>query len=247
MPQPGIVSWQSHEEVVKARRRTIYGAVGLGLVAAMWVPAFFEGFHSDAFTGGVILEVFTLVPLVLVLIRLRRLTGLIRRMKALGGAEQEEDAEELRRVDEALFRMARLARQLRGEVAASAGYESFTTAEHASREWRRLLQRQHDLESMIEMTTSSAARASLERSLEACRDDAADFQSEVEELAAALAQLVDSSDEGSLGDELARVQTAGERVEALAVSFKEINAVADQSLGAAAALQSAADEQRRSG
>lgn len=145
MPQPGIVSWQSHRDVVKARRHATTGAIALAAVAALWVPAFFEGFHSSAFNGAVILEVFTLIPLVLVLIRLRRLNALLERMKALGAEEQEEGAQEFRRVDEVLFRMARLAAELPRGVAEVVGRESFQAAERASGEWRRLLKRDDDL------------------------------------------------------------------------------------------------------
>ena len=95
MPQPDIVSRWPHEEITKARRRAVYGTIGLAAAAALWAPAFFEDFHSDAFTRGVILETFTVVPLVLVLLRLRRLNSLLNQMNVLGAEEQEETAEEL--------------------------------------------------------------------------------------------------------------------------------------------------------
>lgn len=230
MPQPGIVSWQSHQQITKARKLAGWGAAFLAGLAALWVPAFFEGVHSDAFTGGVILEVFTLVPLALTLLRIRRLNGLLRRMEGVSAEEQEDHADELRRVDEALYRIARLVRQLRGAVAETAGLEGFSSAERAALEWRRLLRRQHELEEMVEMASNAEAKSSLQRSLDACSDDIAGFQAEVEELAAALAQLVDSSDDGHLADELHRLQTAGDRVEALAASFEEVNALADESM-----------------
>src|SRR5437763_1212565 len=78
---PGLVTWQPLEELVTARRRARWAVGILGAIAAMWVPAFFHGFHSKAFEGGVILECFTVVPLVAVVVRTRRLSRLIRRAK----------------------------------------------------------------------------------------------------------------------------------------------------------------------
>jgi hypothetical protein len=236
LAQPGVVVWQSHDEVSKSRRRTRLVAGGLGALAALWLTGLSGGTDGNTLLGLGILEVFTTVPMIVAMLRARRLSKLIDRMKTRDADEQEDDADELRHVDETLFRIARLAAQLQGEVAQTAGYESVAAAERAGEEWRRLVGREHDLERIIETTASVAARASLEQSLRACRKDAAVFQSEVEELAAALAQLVDASDEDPIEADVARLQTAGERMDALAMSFREVNALADQSMGGETAM-----------
>jgi hypothetical protein len=208
LAQPGVVTWQSHDEVTKARRRSRLTAGGLGALAALWLTGLSGG------TAGNTLD----------------------RMKTRDADEQKADADELRHVDETLFRIARLGGQLQGEVAQTAGYESVGAAERAGEEWRRLVSREHDLERIIETTASVAARASLERSLATCRKDAAAFRSEVEELAAALAQLVDASDDDPIDAELIRLRASSERMDALAASFREVNALADQSLGGGTAV-----------
>jgi hypothetical protein len=233
LAQPGVVVWQSHDEVTKARRRTRWLAAGLGGLAALWLTGLSNGTGDNAALGVAILETFTVVPLVFSLLRLRRLNGLIARMKTRDTDEQEADVDELRHVDESLFRIARLATQLHGDVARTAGHESVDAAERAGKEWRRLVGREHDLERIIDATTNDGARASLERSLAACRKDAAAFQGEVEELAAALAQLVDASDDDPIDAEVIRLQTASDRMDALATSFREVNVLADQNLGRA--------------
>ena len=237
LAQPGVVTWQSHDEVTKARRRTRLTAGGLGALAALWLTGL--GGDGNDNLGVASLEVFTMVPMIVALLRARRLSKLVDRMKTRDADEQEADADELRHVDETLFRVARLGGQLEGEVAQSAGYESVAAAEQAGEEWRRLVSREHDLERIIETTTSVAARASLERSLATCRKDAAAFRSEVEELAAALAQLVDVSDDDPIDAELIRLRASSERMNALAASFREVNALADQSLGGNAGRQQA--------
>ena len=231
-----MVTWQSHDEVVKSRRRTRWAAAGLGAMAAFWLAGLSGGTGDNAALGVAILEAFTVVPLAMSLVRLRRLSKLIDRMKTRDADEQESDVDELRHVDETLFRIARLAGQLDGEVAEAAGHESVAAAERAGKEWRRLVGREHDLEHIIEKTAGVAARASLERSLAACRKDAAVFRGEVEELAAALAQLVDASAEEPIEADLARLQTASDRMDALAASFREVNTLADQSLGGETAV-----------
>ncbi len=226
LAEPGVVVWQSHDEVTKARRRTAWTAAGLGALAALWLTGI--GGEGNANLGVAILEVFTLVPLAVALRRHRNLGKLVARMKTGDVDEQQADAEELRLVDESLFRIARLASQLHGEVAQRAGHESVAAAERAGQEWRRLVGREHDLERFIEATKDDGARGSLERSLAACRKDAAAFQGEVEELAAALAQLVDATDDDPIDAELIRLQAASSRMDALAASFREVNALADQ-------------------
>jgi hypothetical protein len=213
--------WQSHQEVTGARRRTIWAAVVLGLVAVMWLPVFWAG--DSAATGGVILEVFTVVPLVLVLNRLRRLNAQVRTMKALGVEEQEAAAIELRRVDETLLRIARLTAQLPPGVPERTGNETFRTAEHASHAWRQLLLRHQEIEQLLATTKSAKARRSLQESLVGCRADEERLQSQVEELAAALVSLVDSAQDVELAAQVARDETAGDRVEALAHGCDTVN------------------------
>lgn len=220
-PQAGIVVWQSHQDITGARRRTIWAAVILGLVAAMWLPAFWAG--DSAATGAVILEVFTVVPLVLVLNRLRRLNGQVQTMKALGVEEQEAAAIELRRVDDTLLRIARLTAQLPAGVPERTGNETFRTAEHASHTWRQLLLRHQEIERLLATTKSAKARRSLEESLLECRADEERLQTQVEELAAALVSLVDSAKDGELAAQIARVEAAGDRVESLAHGFDIVN------------------------
>lgn len=222
-PKAGIVVWHSHEEVTRARRRTIWAAVTLGLVAAMWLPAFWAG--DNAATGAVILEVFTVVPLAFVLNRFRRLNGQLRTMQALGVEEQEAAAIELGRVDDTLLRIARLTAQLPAGVPERTGKETFRTAEHASHAWRQLLLRHQEIEQLVATTRSTKARRSLEESLVACRSDAEKLEGQVEELAAALVSLVDSAQDGALAAQVARVEAAGDRVEALAHGFDTVNAL----------------------
>jgi hypothetical protein len=216
--------WRSHVEVTGARRRTILAAVILGLVAALWLPAFWGG--DSAAAGGVVLEVFTIVPLVLVLSRLRRLNGQVRTMKALGVEEQEAAAIELGRVDDTLLRIARLTAQLPAGVPERTGRETFRTAEHASHAWRQLLLRHHEIEQLLVTTKSPKARRSLEESLFDCRADVETVESQVEDLASALVSLVDSSRDGELAAQVARVEAVGDRVEALAHGFDTVNQLA---------------------
>jgi hypothetical protein len=58
----------------------------------------------------------------------------------------------------------------------------------------------------------------------------------VEELAAALAQLAEASDDDPVAAELIRLQAASDRMNALAASFRDVNALADQRLGGGTAV-----------
>jgi hypothetical protein len=222
-------------------------AGGLGALAALWLTGLSGGTDGNTLLGLGFLEVFTVVPMIVALHRHRRLSKLIDRMKTRDADEQEADADELRHVDETLFRIARLAGQLDGDVAEAAGHQSVAAAERAGEEWRRLVGRGQDLEGIIATTTSVAARASLERSLAVCRKDAAAFRSEVEELAAALAQLVDASDDDPLDAELVRLQASRDRMNALAASFREVNALADEHLSQVPPVRDARGQQASPG
>lgn len=204
----------------------MWAAGGLSAVALLWIPAFFEGVHSDAFTGAVILEVFTLIPLGLVVNRVRRLSRHLRHVRLVGIAEQEVDASELRRVDEALLRVARLTAQLPGGVPATRGLESFRALEEASHVWRRHVIRRQQIDRLLMATKGRSARAELEASLAQAREDAKRFESQVEDLAAALVALCERADDDSHDRHIARLGDATDQMRFLTAALDEVNAIA---------------------
>jgi hypothetical protein len=220
--EAGLTTWASMKELSFERRRLIAGAAGLGLMFMFFVLMAFVVPTLDTVVMSVVFQVLLGFPAIFAIRRARRLGRLMRRARALGVEAQQNDASSLRAVDDSLMHLSHLVAQFRPGPVRVAAEEKFACAERASAAWRLLLNREADLESLVGLTRDSRARLSLERSLAKCRESTLDFQSSVEELAAATAELLAASDD-DMTAELARLDSAGERMSLLAVSLDEVN------------------------
>jgi hypothetical protein len=219
----GLSLWQSRDELSRSRRWARWTSLGLGVLAALWLAGLTgSDVDGDVVLGIAILELFTLVPFVVSVVRLRRLNRLLARIDELGAEELQEMADDLRSADETLAHIGRLVARLRPGAARDAGEEALAAAEASTVSRRRLRHRQADLEQLVATTRSSSARRTLQKALKGCRRELAESQALVEELAVAVAGLVDAAEEDLVQRELERVRDVTERTAAMAAVLQEL-------------------------
>src|SRR5205823_1844880 len=111
MKGAGLTRWQSREDLTRSRRRVRSVIGGLSALAALWLPALFSA-KGNAVAGGVILEAFTLAPLMVAAFRARHLSRLVKRVDTMAEEDQQAEAAALKLGDELIWRLG-LARQTR--------------------------------------------------------------------------------------------------------------------------------------
>jgi hypothetical protein len=197
--------------------------LGLGALAALWLTGLTaSNVTGDAVLGIAILELFTLVPFIVSMVRLRRINRLLERIDRLGADELQAYADDLQDVDETMARIDRLVARLRPGAAREAGEVARAAAATATASRRRLLHRQTDLEELATTTRSRSARRTLEQALKGCRKDLARSEALVEELAGSVAGLVDAAEGDLVQRELERVRDVTERTVAMAEALQEL-------------------------
>ena len=222
--EAGLTTWLSRDELATERRRMTWATVVLGFFAALWLLMILTSPTGGILGTAIFLEVVTCVPLGLVGSRRHQLTKLLKRAASLDSAAQAADAEALQLVDESLMHLARLVAQLRPGPIRDSAEDSFASAERACMAWRRLLDREADIDGLVVLAGDHRARESLERSLTECRQQTRELRAQVEDLAAATAALVTASDD-DVAEQVARVAAAGDRAQALASSLEDLNAL----------------------
>ena len=222
----GVSLWQSRDDIARSRRRATIGAVLLGLLALFWLAGLgADDPGENALLGLILLEVFTLAPFAAVAARARRLTKLLHRVDALGEAELAEQAEAMRDADEERLRLARLVAALPPGPAAEVAERALDTVEEAAESRRRLLHRRAQLRALRDVTRSGTARSSVERSLAGCEEDLENLEVQSETLCAAIAELVDETDQGAVDAQVDAVSAAAERVRLVAETLRDLGAV----------------------
>lgn len=229
---PGTIEWRSSTDIARSRFATYLGIVLLAPVVVLWLlpltdPTFFGPEAEDdgyALLAVALLELFTVTPLVLLILRARRLERLRRQLDDATGAEQRADhLAGLRDVDQDLWRVARLAALVPTGSAAETAREAVDAAETASEARRDLRRRRDELASLIESTGPGATRRSLEVARDGCDEALARLHQQLDELGAALATLVDAADDDDIGTELDRVRSAADRVASLAAGLQAVD------------------------
>ncbi len=225
---PGLTLWQSRHELAKSRKRTVWVAAGLAVLALLWLAAFADPTpdpdgDSDVATGVVILEIFTLAPLAVALWRIRRLTLLLRRVDSVSEEDLEATARAVRDREEAVWRVERLVGGLQPGPVRDAATDALAAGHAANESRRRLHHRATQLEHLQAVTKGAAARRRLEKARTACQRDLAELDEQVDAMAASVADLVDAASTSSADAELARARDATERVAALAEALRELD------------------------
>jgi hypothetical protein len=227
---PGLTLWQSRDELARSRKRTVWVAAGLALLALLWLAAFADPTpepdgDSDVATGVVILEIFTLAPLGVALWRIRRLTLLLRRVDSVSEEDLEATARAVRDREEAVWRVGRLVDGLEPGPIRDAASDALAAGHAANESRRRLHHRVSQLEHLRAVTKGAAARRRLDQARTACERDLAELDEQVEAMAGSVADLVDAATTPAADAEMARVRDATERVAALAQAMRELGAV----------------------
>jgi len=220
--EPGITMWTPRHELVAERRRSYWAAGGLAFIDLMWFLMLFQAWDNSTLVLIVVLLVATTAPLVVVANRIRHISGLLRRSRSLSDEQQRADASARQVVDTALAHLARLVDQLAPGPLRESAEDGYRAAEGAGVIWRRLRTREVELRGMIDLCRSARVRTSLAKSLEECVSESADVQGMVEELAAATAQLVTSSDRDAVHN-VSRLQAATERITLISQSLDDLD------------------------
>ena len=203
------------DQIDKSRKRARWIASGLGALAAFWIPAFFGG--GDAALGGVILEAFTVIPM---LAMARRAWHLRHAMRAL----DDEEEPMLTDGDDELARLQELIRCMPTRSAKRAGNAAVAAARQAYKDRRRHFERRHQLVELSE-EMSDAARTALEREAAACEADIAALNAQLDGLIASVAHLSQVSGRPRTAA-IGRVRDATDAVNALAEAMEELEAPA---------------------
>jgi hypothetical protein len=218
----GVTTWRSRDDVERSKRWAKRIATGLAVLGAFWLFGLFDNPDADTVLGLVILELFTLIPCIYALLRFRSLKKLTDAIDDLGEKELEEQAEELEANEEARWRIGRLVASLEPGPAQESGLDVLAAAETATETRRRLLRRRTEL-THLQGTTKSAAGKSVGKAIADCNRKLDETQAALDELAAAVAQLVDTAEDARSETELTRLRDAVTRTETLSASLAELD------------------------
>jgi hypothetical protein len=216
----GIVVWEPTDSLQKSRRRTTALAVSLSVLALAWLAGLGKGGSVE---GVVILEIFTLVPLAVVVARLRSLRRKIREVDSVGREELERESLAMPGADEQLLHIGRLVAMLRRGGARDAGADALAVAEKATDARRRLLRRRDELSRLMKTTSSAEALGTLKVEMRGCQANLGQAESAVDELAATIAKLVDAAETDADRPQLAEVRDATERAAAFAAALRGLS------------------------
>jgi hypothetical protein len=178
-------------------------------------------------TGWLVLEAITLAPLAFGARRVNKVSMLIARADAYSHEEQVAEADALRYTDESIWRAAELAASLEDGPARSQAREALTAAERAAVVLRPLVRRRTQLEHLLDASRSRSATATLRTTVEACGDDIDRLGSQIADVTASVALLVDAASDAIFERELERLRRATDDVRALVAAFEDIAAVED--------------------
>jgi hypothetical protein len=201
-------------QVARSRNGAMWAASGLGLLAATWLPAFFAG--GDAATGGIILEAFTLVPML----------GLARRAWHLHHAAKaldDEDEPELTAGDDEVARLRELVRSMATRSAKRAGTAAIAATRQAYKERRRHFERRHQFAALQNEAETDASRAAMADEVASCDKDIASLDAQLDKLLASVAHLAEVS-ATSRSTAIQRVRDSTDAVNALADAITEVEA-----------------------
>lgn len=174
-------------------------------------------------TGFAALELFTVVPMAVALVRGHNLSRLINRVDATRDTDQQLEAQALQFGDELIWRLKNLIGSLEDGSAKAAGENALRTAQHAVHARRPLVTRRSQLEHLAAVAKSPRSASSFGTALSVCVEELDRLDTELDDLAASLAHLVDAASEDEVEREIQRVQEAEERVCALTAGFEEVD------------------------
>jgi hypothetical protein len=192
------------------------------VLSALWLSAFTSGGDADTIVGVVILEIFTLVPVLYAAVHARGLTKLISDSDRLTADEQASVALALSKTDEMLWRLRQLVESLEPGPLREGGDEALRQARGIVRLRGQLVRRINQLDSVEDLLDAQAAGGAVHLSADACRRELAEVDRVLDDLAGSVARLVNAAEAGPVRDELAEVGEAIERVVALAEAMTEL-------------------------
>jgi len=227
----GVNVWEPTEALRRSRRRTRWLAAGLSILALLWLA----GLGKDGSPlGVVILEVFTLAPLVVIIVRLGRLRRLLGEVETVGSDQLERQSRAMQAAEEQLLHVGRLVAMLPQGGARDAGSDAVAAAEKATEVRRLLLRRRDELSGLAAVTRSPKALKSLKSEMRECETNLGQAEAVVDNLAASVARLVAAAEHDADEQQLAPVRDATERTAALAAALDNLSAPATQPRGSSA-------------
>lgn len=222
IPGAGVTTWQPRDLLVKDRRRVRIVLGFLGVLALSWLGAFSSPATSDLVTGVVILEVFTLVPAAYLTYRSHQYTALLRRADRATEEEQTAAAEIARKQSERLWHLRRVMEWLNDGATKEAASEAVRSLEQDLPVHAALVQRQMQLRSLLALTTDPLAHESLNTTLTSCTRQLTELDHGLDQLVAAVADVVEAAGEGETSIALRPLREAAERVDILADALRHL-------------------------
>lgn len=226
---PGLTIWQTREELERARRRQLMPVLLLAAIAVLlcvpWLSVETDG--EGTLSGWLALELIVLVPLVFGARRVNKVSALIARSDAYSQEDQAAEAEALRYTDESIWRAAAVAASLEDGPAWAQAQEAMASAERAALVLRPLVRRRTQLRHLLHASRSKSATATLRTTVTACEGDIDRLESQIADVTASVALLVDAASDAMFEHELQRLRQATDDVQALVSAFEDIAAVED--------------------
>ena len=223
IPGVGVTTWQPRYIIAKDRRRVRMVLGFLGVLALFWLAAFSAPISSDLVTGVVILEVFTLVPAAYLAYQSHKCTTLLGRADRATEEEQTAAAEIARKQSERLWHLRRAVESLNDGPSKEAASEAVHSIEQNVPVHAALVQRQMQLQGLLALATDSLAHESLNTTLTSCTQQLGQLDRRLDQLAAAVADVVEAVGEGQTSILLHPLQEAAERLDILADSVRHLS------------------------
>lgn len=227
--RPGLTIWQTRDELERARRRQLIPVLLLAALAVLlcipWLTV--ETGGEGTLTGWLVLEVIVLVPLAFGARRVNSVSALIARADTYSREDQAAEADALRYTDESIWRAARVTASLKDGPARAEAQAALGAAERAALVLRPLVRRRTQLQHLLDASRSRSATATLRTTVNACEDDINRFESQIADVTAIVALLVDAASDAMFEHELQRLRQATDDVRALVAAFEDIAAVED--------------------
>lgn len=189
----------------------------------MWLTVDING--ETMVAGWVAIEVILLVPLVFGARRVNKLSSLIARADSSSEEDQRAEADALRSTDEALSSAAGIVASIDRGPARSRADAALAAAERAAIQLRMLVRRRTQLKRLLVASRSPTATATVHTTLRALEEDVERLESQIAEITASIAVLVDAVGGTMLEQELEHLRRTTDDVSALVSALEEIAAM----------------------